>query len=124
MNKRILVLLLVLGVLIGGCIPLEEETGAEDTGTETDSGVTGGIEWCKAGTSWSWSGVTEGVDVNWKMEGLTTYKGKTMCHITYEATGEGEEMNMEYYSSEDEKEMYIIIKDAAGNVISEQHITS
>lgn len=131
MNKKILILLLAFGILVGGCVQLEESTdtetttaentGSSDAGSAEQTGA--GTEWCKAGTSWSWSGVSEGVDVNWKIEGLTAYKGKTMCYVTYGATGEGEEMNMEYYFSEDEKEIYMIIKDAAGNVMSEQHIT-
>jgi hypothetical protein len=83
-------------------------------------------DWCPEGASWDFAGV-QGEKANWKIKGIVDYKGGKFCHVTYDVDGGEVEgampMSMEYYYSEGQKEIYMVVKDETGKVINEQHIT-
>ena len=129
--NRTLILLLAFSILIGGCVILEKNTDAEtataentrSTNEEITEQTEEGSDWCEKGTSWSWNEATKDSSAQWEIQGLTIYKGKTMCYVIYRAVNEGEEIIMEYYFMENNEDLYLVMKDSAGNIISEQHIT-
>lgn len=83
-------------------------------------------DWCPEGASWDFAGA-QGESANWRIEGIVDYKGGKFCHVTYAVDGGEVEgampMRMEYYFSEDEKDIYMVVKDETGKVVNEQHIS-
>ncbi len=123
MNKLLVILiaLVVISFVVSGC-------GETNTNNGTSGGAngakTGTEDWCKAGSSWSWSGA-EG-SASWIIKGLETYKGDIYCHVTAQSSGTGEDYIIEYYYKEVDGEMtdiWMIMKDKSGKVISESHVT-
>ncbi|MCK4670800.1 MAG: hypothetical protein KAT43_06365 [Nanoarchaeota archaeon] len=132
MKKIILVsFLLSLLVIMTACGPKAVITPG-DIEIETPDGkvtVKPGkySSWCQEGATWDYAGA-QGEAANWKIVGIEDYKGGKFCHVVYEVKGGAVEgampMMVEYYFSEDQKDIYMIFKDETGKVVNEQHITA
>lgn len=90
-------------------------------GTETINGVNGNTttgDWCPAGLNWSWTFEADGVSST--TTGPRQFKGETYCHAVVEA----DEGVIDYYFQEEDGEwvdIWMVIKDSAGNVLGEMH---
>lgn len=120
-TKILLVLLAVLLIAFSGCTAPSEQTITSPGGDIKVSEGSGGPDWCKTGSS-----LTQGPQgqFSFVIKGLTTYKGQEVCeaYATYDQGGQS--ASVTYYFSKDSKYMHMIMKDASGNIISEQDINS
>ncbi len=107
MNKFLIILsLLVLALFVigAGC-------GGTTTNGGTSGGTTGGTtEWCKAGTTWAWSGTTGGTSTpaaaDFKIIGIEQFKGKQYCHAHWTYVEEGETIGeYDWYFIEEDGEI-------------------
>jgi len=131
MKKLFLVALIALVLLFAGCTAQQSNSS---TGTTTNN-VSGGqttnqsqnstvtpTNWCTPGASWTYSGTgVQGGQASWTIKGFENYKGSTYCHATYTINTEGQNMIIEAYFTENGKDVWVVYKDAQGNVIQEMH---
>ena len=103
-------------------------TDIQNEGKSTVSEDTGvGADWCKAGTSTTSSSSTAGgqSSTTFVIKGITTYKGRQVCEAETKYTETGSNsFSTTYLYSQDEKYGVWIMKDASGNVISENEVNN
>lgn len=103
---------------IGGNVPqVPTETEGESSNGSTAAG------WCEPGTSWSYSGSTaEGQGTGtYEIKGTTQYEGQEMCKAVYTYDQDGQQMEMNYYFTENENKVcYEMIDPSTGVVLSKQ----
>ncbi len=119
--KKILILLIMASVIAAGCAGPKTEFQTEAGKVTISEGAGVGHEWCKAGTTMT--AASAGGQMTYVVKGLTTYKGKEVCESEAKVTGAGQEtMYYTQYFTQDGGYVVSIIKDASGNVLSENEM--
>ena len=120
--KEIVILLIMASVIAAGCAGPKTEIQTEAGKVTVQEGTGIGPEWCKAGTTASMDAASAGGQMTYVVKGLTTYKGKPVCEANAKFTGAGQEMYYTQYFTQDGSYVVMILKDASGNVLSENEI--
>jgi hypothetical protein len=113
---------LTVFLLLTGCVSPPTAGSAQ---AFPPSGGAPSEEWCLAGSYWKWRGATEqGLSAAaLRIVGKEMFKGKEMCHVVYEASGEGVVAGrLHYYYSKGEDEIYYVLEDEQGNTVYEMSI--
>ncbi|MFA4934574.1 MAG: hypothetical protein WC568_01935 [Candidatus Methanoperedens sp.] len=117
--KKIMILLIMVSAIVAGCTGPKTEIQTDAGKVTISEGLGAGPEWCKAGTT-----VTLAENqMTLVVKGLTTYKGKQVCEYEGKITGAGiDTMYYTQYIPQDGSYSVMIIKDASGNVLSENEM--
>ncbi len=118
--KKIMILLIMVSAIVAGCAGPKTEYQTEAGKVTISEGAGAGPEWCKAGTTMN--AASAGGQMTYVVKGLTTYKGKQVCEADAKFTGAGPEMYYTQYFTQDGSYIVMIIKDASGNVLSENEM--
>ena len=123
--KEIVILLIMASVIAAGCAGPKTEIQTEAGKVTVLEGAGIGPEWCKAGTTASMDAASAGGQMTYVVKGLTTYKGKPVCESEAKLTGAGiDTMYYTQYFTQDSSYIVMIIKDASGNVLSENEMNN
>lgn len=122
MNKKVLIVLLVLTILISaGCIGSTPKVPDKSVNPDVTQNIKSDYksgnykdgDWCKKGSEYT--AKAAGETVTSKVLGITTYQGREVCESEYTTN----DYTVVYYVSEDNTFYYQIMKDKEGKVISE-----
>lgn len=133
MNKFLIFFVLMLATLlvVGGCGNKTASSGANGTGAngaeagsifETD---TGAANWCPAGATQDMGSSLGGEGTGtMTIVGFKQYKGSSYCYSTATLTTQGQTFKEDLYFKQENgqiSDMWVIVKDSTGNVLSETH---
>ena len=116
--KVVMILSIVLLIAFAGCTGKEQTVSTPNGDVKVSQGSGLGPDWCKAGASMTNAG-PQGSSYSFVIKGITTYQGKEVCEAGATFDQGGQSMNVVYYYSQDNKYMYMIMKDASGKIINE-----
>ncbi|MBU4220093.1 MAG: hypothetical protein KKA10_00455 [Euryarchaeota archaeon] len=115
-------------MIFSGCT---EKTSTEIQTPEgkitVSEGVGAGPEWCKAGTTSTYSSNAPGNQgsANLIIKGITTYKGRQVCEAEGKVAVAGmESLSYLQYYTQDGKYSAMIMKDSSGKVLSENEVNN
>ncbi len=105
--KKILLfgLVMVIGIFLIGCSKTTTVKTAEGT---TKTVVKNSGSWCQTGSEWKSTSAGNTAKMVIK-ELVSSGKYKGLCHVVYDATTAGDQVNADYYFSEDGKTGYMVI---------------